>query len=127
MKIVTELLTKRKLLCYNLLRKDYYKIYYWLRRSHSPSINGNQSVDGQAEKSVVKKMHNINFYNLCMCTRSLAGNLSLWSIIQTLVDFSNKIQNGYVEQGMKHKSLTYLSNEYYPFLLSQFDEDTYLD
>ena len=39
-----------------------------------------------------------------MCTRSLAGNLSLWSIIQTLVDFSNKIQNGYVEQGMKHKS-----------------------
>ena len=39
-----------------------------------------------------------------MCTRSLAGNLSLWSIIQTLVDFSNKIKNGYVEQGMKHKS-----------------------
>ena len=64
----------------------------------------NQSVDGQAEKSLVKKMHNINFYNLCMCTRSLVGNLSLWSIIQTLVDFSNKIQNGYVEQGMKHKS-----------------------
>ena len=39
-----------------------------------------------------------------MCTRSLVGNLSLWSIIQTLVDFSNKIKNGYVEQGMKPKS-----------------------
>ena len=41
---------------------------------------------------------------LYVCTHSLVGNLSLWSIIQTLVDFSNKIQNGYVEQGMKHKS-----------------------
>ena len=28
-------------------------------------------------------------------------NLSLWSIIQTLVDFSNKIKNGYVERGNK--------------------------
>ena len=41
---------------------------------------------------------------LLMCTHSLVGNLSLWSIIQTLVDFSNKIQNGYDEQGMKPKS-----------------------
>ena len=41
---------------------------------------------------------------LMKCTHSLVGNLSLWSIIQTLVDFSNKIQNGYIEQGMKHKS-----------------------
>ena len=32
------------------------------------------------------------------------GNLSLWSIIQTLVDFRNRVQNGYNEKGMKPKS-----------------------
>ena len=51
-----------------------------------------------------------------MCTHSLVGNLSLWSIIQTLVDFRNKIQNGYDEQGMKHKSC-----EFYNFLSSYYN------
>ncbi len=41
---------------------------------------------------------------LYICTHSLVGNLSLWSIIQTLVDFRNRVQNGYNEKGMKPKS-----------------------
>ena len=46
---------------------------------------------------------------LLMCTHSLVGNLSLWSIIQTLVDFRNRVQNGYGEKGIKHKSYEFYS------------------
>ena len=52
---------------------------------------------------------------LLMCTHSLVGNLSLWSIIQTLVDFRNRVQNGYSEKGMKPKSC-----EFYNFLFSYY-------
>ena len=51
---------------------------------------------------------------LYICTHSLVGNLSLWSIIQMLVDFRNRVQNGYGEKGMKPKSCEFYN--YYSFL-----------
>ena len=38
-----------------------------------------------------------------MCTHTLVGNLSLWRVIKTLVGLNT--ENGFVEAGMKHKSL----------------------
>ena len=71
---------------------------------------GNQSVrykcgsTGHSSASNIE-MHKINFSDLCICTRTLAGNLSLRSVISNMSRFI--IKSGHGEQGMKHKSCFY--------------------
>jgi hypothetical protein len=45
---------------------------------------------------------NSTFKGTCICTRSLAGNSSLWSVIPNVSSYG---KSGRVEAGMGHKSL----------------------